>query len=182
MKLIILLMFLILPNISIGSELELPKGIKMDYDDIDDITTYKNSKTSPYIKQDMWTPILMEVRTQKDGKPYIILQIRYKGQNWLFINQVKIIINGNQLDIELKDGNTYVDGAVNEEFRIVLTDTQINFFKDNLKDIESMKIRLYGKDSYTDIPKGMGVTEKALLKNAKEMKVMIDFFEILQNK
>ena len=106
----------------------------------------------------------------------------YKGQNRLFINQVKIIINGNQLDIELKDGNTYVDGAVNEEFRIVLTDTQINFFKDNLKDIESMKIRLYGKDSYTDIPKGMGVTEKALLKNAKEMKVMIDFFEILQNK
>ena len=53
MKLIILLMFLILPNISIGSELELPKGIKMDYDDIDDITTYKNSKTSPYIKQEM---------------------------------------------------------------------------------------------------------------------------------
>ena len=106
----------------------------------------------------------------------------YKGQNRLFINQVKIIINGNQLDIELKDGNTYVDGAVNEEFRIVLTDTQINFFKDNLKDIESMKIRLYGKDSYTDIPKGMGVTEKALLKNAKEMKVMIDFFEMLQNK
>ena len=154
----------------------------MDYDDIDDITTYKNSKTSPYIKQDMWTPILMEVRTQKDGKPYIILQIRYKGQSWLYINRAKIIINGNQLDLDLIDGNTYVDGAVNEEFRIVLTAIQTNFFKDNLKDIESMKIRLYGKDSYTDIPKGMGVTEKALLKNAKEMKVMIDFFEILQNK
>ena len=35
MKAIILLMFLILPNISIGSELELSKGIKMDYDDIE---------------------------------------------------------------------------------------------------------------------------------------------------
>lgn len=128
----------------------------------------------------MDTYINANTYTQKDGKPYIILQIRYKGQNWLFINRAKIIINSNQLDLDLKDGNTYVNGAVNEEFRIVfvLTDIQINFFKENLKNIESIN----RDNTHLDIPKGMGVTEKALLKNAKEMKEMIDFFETLQNK
>lgn len=147
------------------------KKMKKEYDDVKDITWYKDKTSPSYVN---YNGFYAYIGQANGGKPFLRLAIQYAADDWLFIESYIIKVDGITYTIsensygEIKTDNGY--GGIWEwlDRQVGSSEFQIIKAVANGKDV---KIRFSGKDYYKD--KTITEQQKLALRN------VLDAYEAL---
>lgn len=139
------------------------------YDDFKQITWYENS----YFTHRLRSNHLSIYMGQKEESIWLILKLSYCGMDWIFFDKAYLYCDGKVMNINFNeyDKNSDNNIFVWEWINIFVDDDLYNFLK-NVPISKNVKIRLYGKYTYT---KNIDNVEK------KAIKEILDAYEILNS-
>ncbi|MGE5341353.1 MAG: hypothetical protein ACM3SY_07710 [Candidatus Omnitrophota bacterium] len=140
-------------------------------DKIKDIIFYYDKSTPGFIDTNSFH---FYIGKRKDSLPWLVMQIQYAGDNWLFIEKYIIKTEQENFEITPRYGEIKRDNAAGEVWEWY-SDVEGDKYVKMIKAIISSKepiIRYEGKDYYKD--RKITVSEKKALKN------ILDAYEVLK--
>lgn len=119
--------------------------LKKRYDDIDDITWYKQNYFTHYTNSNKTS---LEMGHRKGSAPWLVLMMSYNGEDWIFFDNAYLSYDGNTKEIyfdDYRDKKSENDGGeVWEWIKVGVDENMINWLKDFASSPKA-KMRLTGK-------------------------------------
>ena len=146
--------------------------LKKEYDDISNITWYKN----PYFTHYNNTNLTSLYIGQKEDKIWLRLKMSYTGNDWIFFETAYLSYEGNTKHIpfdEYSDKETENSGGSVWEWIDVPVDDELLAFLKNASKCNTLKMRLSGKYSET---RNLSYNERQALKD-----VLLAYYVLLHN-
>jgi len=123
------------------------KALDKNYDDVDGITWYSNSKFYHYEKANSTSLCI----GKKNENIWLILKMSYTGDDWIFFKNAYLSYDGITKEIyfdEYKDKNTENDTGVWEWITIGVDDSLLEYLN-KFQNGKVLKMRLSGKYTFT---------------------------------
>ncbi|MGE4542710.1 MAG: hypothetical protein AB7D06_01250 [Pedobacter sp.] len=118
------------------------------YDDVDDITWYRNGLFTHYVDSNL-TSIYIG---HKKNSNWLVLQMSYGGEDWIFFDRAFLSYDGNTKEINFdkySEKKTENSGGVVWEWIVTLVDSDTESFLREFSKSNNAKMRLTGKYTKT---------------------------------